>query len=275
MAHKIDFYAGSHGNFLELLLHIYVLRLPFDLDQPIFTNLGACHTKYRPHLHGEYEQNIRLFHYSASGVQIDPQDHVIQIHILDQHKITVAVNNYLRAGNQSVDIYHLDQDSWHKLESMPKTKKWLPMLVARYGQRAEYPRPLLRQWFYDDFCGGDYHQFRHSGPRFVFRHEKFFDFNALCHELESCADWLGLQFQPDSTLGPIWEQFMHLNQGLESYHRCEQLLHDIKHGQRVGLQGLSIVEEAWLIHQLYPADRAQKYIDDFPAESTGLELPRG
>jgi hypothetical protein len=67
--YKIDFFPGSHGHFLELVINTFVAQRPFDFNRPLFDENGACHF----HLsYGDPRYNPVIFckHYSFWNVEV-------------------------------------------------------------------------------------------------------------------------------------------------------------------------------------------------------------
>ena len=41
----IDFFGGSHGNFLDIIINIFIKQFPFPSDYNIFNDNGSSHNK--------------------------------------------------------------------------------------------------------------------------------------------------------------------------------------------------------------------------------------
>lgn len=271
---KIDFFPGAHGNFLEMLLNLYAYNGGVDPSRPLFNENGACHVKYDTSVQDQYEQKIGCHHYTVMDLGFNDDDRVVEISIDPEHKITVLVNSHLRAGDQVVDIINPEINTLEKFKNLPKSKPWIDWLTKEYGEQKNYPRSAFRKLCFNQFHE-EFNRFSYKGPKISFPHSAFFDLDALIYNCERIAKFFDLPFVPDTELPRIWEQFMKGNQGLRAKIRCEMILDELYDGSKPDLKGLSVVEEAWLIHNLCPEwTDAHVYLDDFPA-ILELELTRG
>jgi hypothetical protein len=84
---------------------------------------------------------------------------------------------------------------------------------------------------------------------FEFSFNSFFCFAAFCAELNKVAKFLNQTFYPDSSLYALWKQFIDVNQGWQSYIKCNQIIEDIFSNKFVNID-CSIIEEGWLNFKL-------------------------
>ena len=97
----LDFYAGSHGHFLEYLINVYIFRCP-GVDK-IFTSLGTSHgiladTNYMD------RRLIVAGHYSELNVPTTDPVSVVRIQINTNYgKIIYQINVDCRAGDIPVE----------------------------------------------------------------------------------------------------------------------------------------------------------------------------
>ena len=72
---KIDFVAGTHGNFLEYVANVYIMQtLPSNTS--IFTDVGASHRADAAYIHNKI---IKSGHFSCDNLPFDDTDKVIRI----------------------------------------------------------------------------------------------------------------------------------------------------------------------------------------------------
>lgn len=271
---KIDFYAGAHGNFLELLINLCAYPKMIDTSQPLFDENGACHLKYYPDLHSQYRQTIGCGHYSVLGKKFSPSDRVVEIEISDPHKITVILNAHLRAGNQRLDIENLETDTLAKLEKVPKKRPWADFLIKEYGVRKDYPASAFRLLYFTEYSS-NLNQFSHVGSKLKFTHDNFFDLAQLQSGLQQICDFFDLPYTAHADIPEIWEKFVSINQGLFYKKRCDDILQSILAGQDVDLTNLIIPEQAWLLYRLFPTKKeAEPWFEQFPERSASIVASR-
>jgi hypothetical protein len=249
---KIDFFGGLHGNYLELLVNVFIHQNNFDITQPVFTETGACHLK---NTYDTYLRTTVAGHFSYSKSLFDVNDKVIKIVPTIDDMLIGITNSFLRAGDQIVDINNLEIDTIKKLEKLPKTAKFLESLINDHGTQDNYSRNILRNYFYSMFDVHEYglKMFTEFSPdircycNFPFR--ALFDSNKLFFELNNIAKFLELNFYPSEQLMQMHEKFLELNQGHQSEIKCAKILRCIWAGKSIGIK-LNLIEEAWINWQI-------------------------
>jgi hypothetical protein len=275
---KIDFFGGAHGNYLELLINVFIYQNNYDITRPVFTETGACHLK-----NGDlsYQQIVKAGHYSYSRMPFEKDDQVIKI-VPDIDDMLIAItNSFLRAGDQLFDLDHLEIGTIKKLENLSKAKNFLTMLIDNHGIQENYPRHILRNYFYSMFdvyeyglgMFNDFSPDIHSHYNFPFR--ALFDTNRLFCELNNIAKFFEVNFYPTDKLMQTHEKFLQLNQGYHSEIKCTAVLADIWAGRSNNID-LNIIEEAWINWQIARSLRCYDLpvlsADQYPANT--LEISK-
>jgi hypothetical protein len=247
---KIDFFGGLHGNYLELVINVFVEQIEYDLSEDQFNALGACHIKHN-NKHYNQHKGVHAMHWSYNSISFGPDDQVIRITI-DQHGMLIGVtNSILRAGDQTVELDDLEKNTLQKLKKSPKLSGQVDSLVADYGIRDSYPRSALRNYFYSMFTdpehGTDiYNKFDSDTPDvYNFDFMNFFNPTKFYQELNNIAYWFNLNFYSDSRLGNLHQEFLEKNQGWHSYNKCQNLIQLIFQGKSTEVK-CNILEEAWI-----------------------------
>ena len=253
----IDFFGGLHGNYLELLLNVFVYQNGYDITQPQFNANGACHLKDK---NPSYTKIIRAAHYSYHHScnklsKFAPDHQVIKIVPTVDDMLIGITNSFLRAGDESFDLDNLEIDTLAKLKMIPKAEKFLTTLTNEHGVRTSYSRQTLRNYFYSMFDVQEYglNMFTNFSPDIVtyydFPFRAFFDHSRFYFELNNIARFLGVNFYPTDQLMHLHEEFLARNQGYHSEIKCHGLLADIWAGRSTAID-LNIVEEAWINWQI-------------------------
>jgi len=272
--YKIDFFPGSHGHFLELVINTFVAQRPFDFDRPLFDENGACHL----HLsYGDPRYNPVVFckHYSFWNVDFDINDLVIEIHVSPDYMLAALTNNLVRAGDQPIDLYHLDVDTYKKLTTFPKGGPILDYLQTHHGGQDHYPRSTLRKYFYQWFSDSSYlndtfNKFNHRGKKHTFPFRSMFSLDEFYKSLDQSAEFLGFKFTPDDRLIKFWEDFLSCNQGYHSHVKCNQIMQSLSTNVCMNLTDLSVIEEAWLAHcisQQFSQYTSVELLENFPSST--------
>ena len=281
---KIDFFAGAHGNFLELVVNHSIDQNPYDISKPQFTDTGACHLKH----HGEYVPITIASDWSNLKHQFTDNDYVTRIMPTQSDMLILITNSFLRSGNEHLDINHLEVDTFSKMSKLPKLSEFLKTLVQNHGESKSYARNILRHYFESMFAVPEHgidtminwmpaknsHQFDFSS---------FFQLDRFIKSLQDIAKFTNMEFQLTPQLIDLYDQFLEKNQGWQSHLKCNKIVESLIRKIPVTLD-LNIIEEAWIsyriseIFNLYDLSCCRQ--DNFPATTAEiikeieLNLPR-
>jgi hypothetical protein len=249
---KIDFFGGTHGNFLELMLNLFVYQIEFDQTQSFFNENGACHLKNK---NSSYYPVVKQNHYSFKNQKFNPDDRVIEIHCSSSDMLAAITNSFLRAGDQVFDLYNLHVDTINKLSLMPKARIFLNNLLAQHGAQECYSKIIIRNHFYGMFSVPEFgidmfNTFTHTGQKHIFPFYAFFNIEDFFLNLNLCAFFLNQNFYPNNNCISIWRKFIEHNQGYHSQLRCKKILTAILSNSSMEIEKLNLIEEAWLIHMI-------------------------
>jgi len=252
---KIDFFGGLHGNFLELVVNHAIDQNPYDISTPQFSDNGACHKKMEG---GHYQPITVASHFSYLNKTFDLNDQVIRIVPKQEDMLIAITNSFLRAGNRigdkTFDLDNLEINTIEKLSVFSKAANFLKILIRDCGETKDYPRGVLRNYFYsmfDDPANGidmmtDWLPAQHH-HNFAFG--SFFDINLFFESLQKIANFVNLQFLPTPALVNLHSEFLRLNQGYHSQLKCNKIIEAIITNQSMPLQ-LNIIEEAWVNYRI-------------------------
>lgn len=225
----LDFYSGSHGHFLEYLINTYIFRKPKVKN--IFTELGTSHGIREDQT---YMKNrvIKDGHYTEFNYPADTPDKLIRITInTAMEKVVYQINVDSRAGE-------IPQDK--KMELMAdKFKKNTAMLRNNYYSKltdVEHGYPLPTNWRWTDV------------PGFEIPMGSLYNLNELYSSLKQSAEFLSHSFNPDPSLVELWQKFINLNQGVQIWKKCSNLVENALAAQECAFS--SSVQEQALINYL-------------------------
>jgi len=247
---KIDFYGGLHGNYLELVINHAIDQNPYDITRPQFTEDGACHRK----IDSDYQPVTVAMHYSFFNSTFKDTDLIIRI-VPDPDDMLIAVtNSFLRAGDQKFNINDLETNTIEKLLPLAKATNFLNTLTRDHGEMKNYPRAILRNYFYSMFAdpangiemmtkwlpAKHYHNFAFKS---------FFDITHFFQSLQKVAKFVNQEFLPSRNLVDLHVEFLKLNQGYQSQCTCNKVMEAIITNQSIPIE-LNIIEEAWINYKI-------------------------
>jgi hypothetical protein len=248
---KIDFFGGLHGHFLELAVAISIDRIEFAPQGSMFNQNGACHLK-------DYQQGYQPItvagHWSYNHVPTAPNDLVIRIVPTQQYLLTAVINSWTRAGDECIELDHLEIDTLDKLAQVEKSLPLQRMLIQDHGVRQHYPRSVLRNYFYSMFADAKYgidmfNCFESAESFCNFEFGDFFSIDQFYSALNRVAHYLNLDFVPSAALAQLHAEFLKNNTGYHQQQAATAVLQQILTGQAASIH-LNIAQEAWLQHKI-------------------------
>jgi hypothetical protein len=249
---KIDFFGGLHGNYLELAVNFWIdQNKSYDINLPQFDDIGACHVKNQS---ATYKPITTAAHYSFGQHKFNSLDLVVRIVPAEQDMLIGITNSFLRAGNQTLDIENLDQNTYEKIKCLSKLEAFLNNLIRDHGLQSEYPRHVLRKYFYAMFDSyehglGMFTNWTDVDNYYNFDFRRFFDLSQFYQGLQEIAKFVKLEFVPTERLAELHKEFLKLNQGYASEQKCNKIIQSVIAGDSVEVK-LNIIEEAWLNYKI-------------------------
>lgn len=251
---KIDFFGGCHGNFLEVIIDMFVYGNRTMIGEPLFNENGAAHLKIDV---AEYKPGIVAKCFSSTNMPFDIHDNVIEIHLCDTDMLPALTNNLLREGDEAVDITNLHQNTIKKLGALQKggVACFLKDLIREHGEHNSYPKQVIRNYFYSRFDNTEYglslyNAFHHKGNKHIFPFSALYNLEEFYYNLNKCAYFLNLNFYPTEQCAMIWKDFISCNQGYQSQKKCNIIIKHILNGINIPIDNLTLVEEAWIAHRV-------------------------
>lgn len=249
---KIDFFAGCHGNFLEVILDMFVYKNENLIGKSLFNDSGACHNK---HILEEYQPSIQQNHFSQFKIPFDANDRVVEIHVSESDLLAAITNSMIRAGDEEIDVRNLHINTINKLTSVPKAKGLLNDIIRQHGVQDNYSKHTIRNYFYsklnDTSNGLDLmNTFSHTGSKHIFPLSAFFTLEEFYYNLNQCAYFLNLNFYPTEKCALLWQDFISKNQGYHSQQKCKLLIDAILKQNSMPVVNLTLIEEAWILYKV-------------------------
>ena len=249
---KIDFFGGVHGNFLELVINVFVLQQPFDFNQPVFNNNGACHLKNQQ---PTYYPLIKANHWSYFDIPFNSTDELVEIYTPPEFMLAALTNSLLRAGDQVLNLNNLHIDTIEKLSAIDKSKIFLDNLIKEHGVQSRYHQNIIRNYFYSAFidpkCGvNQFNNFKFTGKKITFPFDAFFSIEKFYYNLNKIAFFFNEDFHPTTECSKLHRDFLKVNQGYQSQIKCQQIIDNILNGISSNIEDCNLLEQAWINYRM-------------------------
>lgn len=228
---KIDFHGSTHGHFLEYVSNVYIMQTDPGAGE-LFNSLGAAHA-----VDDVYFKNRQIVcgHYSSDNLIVEITDQVIRITLdsTDDRQFFIALTNLIyRAGDVGFEKQMLSIPDSIRQDSIVYRNNW----YSKFNERHSYSD------FYNKF--NEIFQ-----PVFEFPFESFYSFPEFCKKLNEMAVFLNQTFFPDKSLFELWEKFIKMNQGFQSYNKCNTILENIFANRDMAI-GCTVIEQGWINYNL-------------------------
>jgi hypothetical protein len=252
----IDFVAGTHGNFLEV-----ILNQGFGLTDPLhdpFTPQGASHNKS-----SDYRRN-KLFHADHwslfSPEKLKTADKIISIRFLPEDLLLVMSISMLRAADLGLDNDNLEIDTVNKLSNF-RYQSVLDNLLHAYPEinlansNGCVPRNILREFYkfgFKDHTVNGYWQelqkltYSKNSQVEYFDFQSFYDLTLFKQNLQLLEDFVGLPFEFGHDLYKLHEKFLSLNPYRYHKHQCDQIISSIQKNQNQDISKLTLFQESYI-----------------------------
>lgn len=252
---KIDFHGSTHGHFLEYVSNVYIMQTPPSNRSIFKPPTYSAHNPDETYINGKI---IECGHYSSKmyDLTLDPNDTVIRIQLdpNDDNLFYVALSNLMhKAGDIGFEQQMLSLPDHVKNNTARVRNDW----YSKINERNKYAD------HYKDFV-------KVNNPTFDFSFRSFFSFTEFCAQLSELSKFLNQTFYPDKSLYDLWSVFIQVNQGWQSYIKCNNLLVDILSGQTTQIDCTSL-EQAWINFNLSKICRLHDGIlfnqEDYPSDT--------
>ena len=256
----IDFIAGTHGHFLEVILNKFFSVVPVDFVP--FTALGTSHNATE-----EYTKN-KMFHAEHWSelypAQLKKFDQVISIKFLPEDLLYVASVSLLRAGDMQLNNDQLEIDTYNKLNNN-FYKNSLDTILTSYPFlqvdqiNSNIPRYVLREFFKygfrDTAINGYWEkqqvmQYLDNCDVFEFELASFYDFEHFTQTIKRLEKFLNLNFDFGRDFVKMYQQFVEFIPYLTHKSQCDQIVGQIISQVIVPIPKLTLLQESYINAEL-------------------------
>ena len=250
---SIDFIAGSHGHFLELVCNKFLAKI--DINFEPFNELGAAHNSSK-----DYTAKKLFFagHYSELAAKLHKK--IIQISFTTNDILPLMSVSMLRAGDLNIDNDNLEFNTYHKLNNryysnlLNNIRSAYPDITIT-PENPDCPRYILREFFKFSFRDPEnnglyqkqklmsYDSF-HDVIEFKF--ENFYNLNNFILNLEKIAAWYGTDLCSISDIATFWEKFYSKQIYKNAKKTCDNIIEAVKSGKHVAIENLNLFQESYI-----------------------------
>jgi len=210
----IDFVAGTHGHFLEIVLNKFFNTASVDFDP--FDDLGASHKVTNEYL--DTRAFVAQHWFEQASAQLPKFDKMISIQFDQDDLLLVSSVSLLRAGNTGIENDLLEIDTVRKLDNKFYSSLLTEILTAYPGTcdvNGSIPRNVLREFFKFGFFDPDMNgywkkqqQMHYTIPVFVFKFKAFYSHTLLVDSLLELEKFLGMPLKLNDELEKLHQKFL-------------------------------------------------------------------
>jgi hypothetical protein len=201
----LDFFAETHGHFLEYVINTWLFDGP--RVENIFTPLGTCHLAMR---NKNYVDNraVKARHYSQFNFECDDPDQLIRVSISDDYANWIyQINRIERAGAVQAEKLNRNIPERIRKTSHLYRNNW----YAKFNfEKHAYLNSCDWRWNDTVF--------------FDFPMESLFEVTDFYQTLYQLSTFLNTKFVPDVELSKLVENFLKINPGWQSYIKCKKIV---------------------------------------------------
>lgn len=254
----IDFVAGSHGHFLEVVLNTY-----FDianLEQQQFTSLGTSHC-----LSSDYVKN-RIFHANhwnqLKKSELDTFSHIISIKYTQEDLLLLSSVSLLRAGDQNIDNDALEIDTVAKLNNA-FYKDTLELIYQSYPfldrNDPDIPRYVLREFYKFGFKNPEINGYWLEQKKlsysplakvFYFYFSDFYDIELLVARIKALELFVDKKFNFSTEFFQQHQKFVSFIPYVNHKTMCDEVIANIQTNQDASIPKLTLFQESYINGQL-------------------------
>lgn len=292
----IDYYPGSHGNFLEFVCNKIAGVTPDILDP--FVSSGAAHRQFE----SPYRK-FRSEHWSMSNM-IFPSKKIISIRFTEHDTLPLLEISYLRAGIAAFDINTADVNTYYKLtptlinvikqdyyhtyvydkfstvDPLIATLRDVDsvsghieqLLLQKYNikllkldaDHPDCPRHILRDFFERQGLLLPLYQlakmmYDSTFDVYEFPYINFYNEDAFIDQLKKLASWANLQYNNYDSIREYHRQFMIRQPYAHSKQKCDQIIENIINNSGMVPDVALLLEEAYINRELNRQGHERRY----------------
>ena len=250
----IDFVAGSHGHFLEVILNTYFNITNPGKDQ--FTAIGTSHYKT-----SDYVEN-RIFHAhhwnQCDKSTLDKFPCVISIRYSQDDLLLLSSVSLLRAADQGIDNNDLEINTVGKLNNA-FYKNALELIYQSYPflnrDDNDIPRYVLREFYKFGFKTPHINgywleqkklQYNEQAKVFYFRFDDFYNIDLLVSRIKELELFLNKEFNFSVEFYQQHQKFVSFIPYINHKQVCDNIITHIQQCTNIPIPKLTLFQESYI-----------------------------
>ena len=255
----IDFIAGSHGHFLEIILNTF-----FGITEKFnpFTPLGTSHVVNDNYLKNKVFQAEHWSELYQAQIKNIPK--LISIRFKHDDLLLLSSVSLLRAGDFELDNNQLEDDTYNKLNNR-FYKDTLDLILKSYPflnvdeKNSSIPRNVLREFYKFGFASPGINgywikqqemQYSHNTNVFYFEFSDFYDLDKFVVTIKKLELFIGTKFNFCDDFFNLHSQFLSNIAYITHKQQCDQIIQAVIEHKDLTFSNLTLFQESYINGQL-------------------------
>ena len=255
----IDFVAGSHGHFLEVILNTF-----FGITKKFnpFTSTGTSHVANDNYLKNRLFQAKHWTELYPAQIQNIPI--LISICFAQDDLLLFLSASLLRSGDFNLDNNKLEDDTYNKLNTK-FYKNTLDLILKSYPfldinkKNSSIPRNVLREFFKFGFSNPSINgywlkqqemQYSHNTKVFYFEFSNFYNIDKFVAAIKELELFIGMKFDFCNDFFNLHSQFLSNIAYTMHKEQCDQIVQAVINHEDLVFTNLTLLQESYINGQL-------------------------
>ena len=255
----IDFVAGSHGHFLEIILNMF-----FGITEKFnpFTKSGTSHITNNNYLKTKMFQAQHWSELYPDQIQNIPK--LISICFNHNDLLLLSSVSLLRAGDFNLNNNKLEDDTYNKLNTR-FYKDTLDLIIKSYAfldvdeKNSSIPRNVLREFYKFGFANPNINgywlkqqdmQYSHNTEVFYFEFSNFYNIDKLVAALKKLELFIGMKFNFCDDFFRLHSEFLSNIAYTSHKQQCDQIVQAVIEHKDILFTNLTLLQESYINGQL-------------------------
>jgi hypothetical protein len=251
----IDFVAGSHGHFLEIILNTF-----FGITEKFnpFTPLGTSHITNSNYLKNKVFQAEHWSELYQEQIKNIPK--LISICFKHDDLLLLSSVSLLRAGDFELDNNQLEDDTYNKLNNR-FYKDTLDLILKSYPflnvdeKNSSIPRNVLREFYKFGFASPGINgywikqqemQYSHNTNVFYFEFSDFYDLDKFVVTIKKLELFIGMKFNFCDDFFNLHSQFLSNIAYITHKQQCDQIIQAVIEHKDLTFTNLTLFQESYI-----------------------------
>ena len=255
----IDFVAGAHGHFLEVILNIF-FKITDSFD--FFTDSGTSHNVNPRYLENRLFQAEHWFELYPEKIQSVSK--LISIQFKQEDLLLLSSVSMLRAGDFNLSNNELEDNTFNKLNTK-YYKSTLELILKSYPEltvdkkNPSIPRNVLREFYKFGFANPDINgywlkqqemHYSLDTDVFYFDFANFYNINKFVTALKELERFVDMEFKFNNSFYNLHSKFLSNITYTTNKDQCDQIIQAVIDQIDINVPKLTLFQESYINGQL-------------------------